>query len=533
MASFLCAIIASKDNPLFVLNALQLVELLATKLSDVYQTSFQREGVVFEIEALAEHELSTAKAARDELAKESVKTEVEEQTRPVAGPSSVVPAISALADELKPFFPPGTLPSALSAFTGAPSGSPSPRRPSSIIDPNDGNILRARMILARRLFEAGGESKTAATQVLTDLGGLVKKLCVPEASESELRDAMRDIASQFCNVGNALSSFELLKSGLVDGLLEYVDINGRVSISDRRAILFDVFSDTSLSSPSPLTMLVKRLHESLSRLENFEVEMAFNGVGDSARPSSSSLRKRTIRIRLQAEDGQDIPKQVSALTVTIQAIAPMQAIHDYLRPRVADGNMMHGSSLASMFAAYGGGMSIPRGGAGTSTSRLLSALAAAGGSGRLGDPVAPQIASSAPESSALESNMPQTTKEETIKSPKPERRRSARLSGIGIQAPEQRPEAEAATAPALSSSAPEPSILPAMPVDMEFDDEGYSDEEYDAEVRGLFMSLTCLTDALQVFEEELEEELSRPAEKVVTMSVAPGDSRCLETLTTG
>ena len=54
MASFLGTIISSETNPHFVLSALQLVELLVNKLPDVYQTSFIREGVVYEIEKLAE-----------------------------------------------------------------------------------------------------------------------------------------------------------------------------------------------------------------------------------------------------------------------------------------------------------------------------------------------------------------------------------------------------------------------------------------------------------------------------------------------
>jgi E3 ubiquitin-protein ligase TRIP12 len=48
-----------------------------------------------------------------------------------------------------------------------------------------------------------------------------------------------------------------------------------------------------------------------------------------------------------------------------------------------------------------------------------------------------------------------------------------------------------------------------MPMDMDFDEEeGFTDEEYDAEV----------------YEDEMEEELARPQEKVVNMSVAPGKS---------
>jgi E3 ubiquitin-protein ligase TRIP12 len=474
MASFLGAIISSKDNASFVMNALQLVELLVQKLPEVYQTSFLREGVVFEIEALAEEDLTSVKAANAATA--AVKTEPDDPSTPVAGPSNTaaLPA-TALLDDIKPLIGGAGMSSVLSSFLvetgGASAGTP--RRPSQV-DPNDANIIRARVLGAKKIFDVNGDHKNAATAVLDELAALVKRLCLPEASEAELRDSLRDIASQFSNVGQALSSFELLKSGLVDGLLEFVDIGGAVSSSDRRTMLFDIFSDTALSMPSPLTMLVKRLHESLGRLENFEVETAFNGMADSSRSSSSLAR--TMRIRLQAEDDQDVPKQVSSFSVTIQAIAPMQALHDYLRPRIADGNFMSGSSLSSMFAAYAG-LPIPRAGA-SGASRLLSALANAGAAAGAPGGSGSAVASSAPAASRLNPPVPAAEESSTVK---PQRRRSARLSAQGAAV-----EGDATTtespAAALSSSAPEPSILPPMPMDMDFDEE-YSDEDFDADVR--------------------------------------------------
>lgn len=117
--------------------------------------------------------------------------------------------------------------------------------------------------------------------------------------------------------------------------------------------------------------------------------------------------------------------------------------------------------------------------------------------------------------------------------PKSTRRRSARLSAqnTGAEAentdhpaPSRAGSATIGTAPAstanpllpsfaLSSSAPEPSALPAMPIgmDMDFDDD-YSDDEYGEEV----------------FEEDMEEELARPQEKVVNMNVAPGTLLVIE-----
>ena len=52
---------------------------------------------------------------------------------------------------------------------------------------------------------------------------------------------------------------------------------------------------------------------------------------------------------MAAEDS-DIPRNLSNIVVSIHAIATFQALHDYLRPRVA-GLMAGGSRLSSMLAA--------------------------------------------------------------------------------------------------------------------------------------------------------------------------------------
>ncbi|WWC70865.1 uncharacterized protein I206_104817 [Kwoniella pini CBS 10737] len=523
MASFLCAIVSSKDNPIFVQHALQLVELLATKIPEVYQASFLREGVVFEIDALAEQEMAKEKTAREAAL---VKTEPEEAEEPSADASTSTPsAIPPIPDDLKPLLTLAGFAGGISLLGEPASGPSTPKRSSSsYLEPSDANIVRARMLQAKKVFESGGEHHQAASLVLDEIKRMVQKLCRHEANEAELRDILRDIALRFSNVDQALSSFELLKSGLVDGILEFVDIDGEVTSATRRTMLFEIFSDTTLSTPSPLTMLVKRLHESLGRLENFDVEIAFGGGNDAPRPSTSTL-SRTMRVRLQAEEGEDIPKQVQTLSVTIQAIASMQALNDYLRPRVADGN--YGSSLSKFFAAYAVGMSEPGGAGGNPTSRFLSALAGAPGPGEgSSSSRAPLLGTSNPAASGSAENKAKsadvkdtTDKAEEEKenkgessSSKPQRRRSARLSAQGTgetsasAVPLGEPSTPAATAAVTNS---EPSILPSMPLDMDFDDFSDEEDDYDHEV----------------FEDEMEEELTRPTESVVNMNVVADGTR--------
>lgn len=505
MASFLCAIISSKDNDAFVLHALQIVELLVTKLPDIYQVSFLREGVVYEIEALANSETKKEKAAKE--ATKNKAGEVDNADSRPATPSNP-PGASEIPGDLRSLL---TLSGVSNQILfGQTSGQSTPRKSSSHLDPHDANIIRARMLMAKKIFDTGGDNQKAASKVLANISDLVKRLCEPGASEADLREALRETASQFSSVEQSLSSFELLQSGLVDGLLDFVKIQGQVSPADRQAMLFDIFSDKSFSNPNPLTILVKRLHESLGRLESFDVETAFGGGSDPSRPSTSSVH-RTMRIRLVADEGEDIPKNVSQLVITIQAIASIKSVHDYLRPRIADGNF--GSGFSQMFAAYAAGRS---GGApGSSTSRLLNALAGNPGSG------------ASPGSHAAAPSVPARASSNAESGPSggrsPQRRRSARLNppGDAESAADEAPTAAARVTSPSSSTLLSPTtlttserrpILPAMSMGMDFDDEeDYSEDEYDAPVID------------QVMEEDLA--ATGPSESVVNMDVTADGSR--------
>jgi hypothetical protein len=69
-------------------------------------------------------------------------------------------------------------------------------------------------------------------------------------------------------------------------------------------------------------------------------------------------------------------------------------------------------------------------------------------------------------------------------------------------------EAPPADEPSLTTDPIAASLFSGVPMDLDFDDEdGYSDDDYDAEV----------------FEDEMDEEMNRPRERIVNMSVAPGE----------
>jgi E3 ubiquitin-protein ligase TRIP12 len=62
VASFASSILSSKDHPSLVLGALQLVDLLLTKVPAEYMPTFRREGVFHEIETLAIRTVASSKS---------------------------------------------------------------------------------------------------------------------------------------------------------------------------------------------------------------------------------------------------------------------------------------------------------------------------------------------------------------------------------------------------------------------------------------------------------------------------------------
>ena len=83
---------------------------------------------------------------------------------------------------------------------------------------------------------------------------------------------------------------------------------------------------------------------------------------DPKRSSTPSLPAQQLRMCPVASEGSDIPKGFNNIVVSIHAIVTLQALHDYLRPRVS-GLMSSRSHLSGMLAALAGvtsGLSSPK-----------------------------------------------------------------------------------------------------------------------------------------------------------------------------
>ncbi|KAG6833243.1 hypothetical protein H0H87_009864 [Tephrocybe sp. NHM501043] len=324
VASFASSILSSKDHPSLVIGALQLVDLLLSKVPALYKPSFRREGVFHEIDALAARPITSKSRTKEKDKDNSDAPTIESRSM------SPAPVISGAS---------------IAGFKKLASLS---------LEPEDAITLRTRVIQFKFLSSDTSQEEDNA---FATLRLVVDRISSQEATEKELFDALRELAEFFASPHTSVSSFELLQSGVVEGLLQFAaDQNRKPDLRKRQDLLLDAFGDRRTTAftgvPSPFATLVKKLQESLTRMESFDVVTVAQGADDSKR-SSPSLLARQLRLRLVAEDDPDVPRSLHNIVVSIHAIATFQALHDYLRPRVA-GLLSGGSRLQGMLAALAG-----------------------------------------------------------------------------------------------------------------------------------------------------------------------------------
>lgn len=175
---------------------MQLVDLLLAKVPTLYKPTFRREGVFHEIEVLSSRPVTSAKS-KD---KDSKDKELSESPAPPDSGSVPSPPVSA-----------PTIP----GF----------KKLSSLqLEPEDAITLRARVIQFKYL---SGDDKDGDDDSFDTLRRLVQLISKPTASEKELTEALRELADLFGSPHTSVSSFELLQSGFIDGLLQFATDDDR------------------------------------------------------------------------------------------------------------------------------------------------------------------------------------------------------------------------------------------------------------------------------------------------------------------
>jgi E3 ubiquitin-protein ligase TRIP12 len=201
VASFASSILSSKDHPTLVIGALQLVDLLLAKVPVLYKPTFRREGVFHEIELLSGRSIVSApKPTKDKEGKEKEKEkEASESPAPPDHADLPPPPAAAVASGTAPTIPGFKKLSSLS------------------LEPEDAITLRARVIQFKFL---SGDDKSAGDGSFGVLQRLVEQIG-RDGSEKDAVEALHEMAELFGAPHSSVSSFELLQSGVVDGLLQF------------------------------------------------------------------------------------------------------------------------------------------------------------------------------------------------------------------------------------------------------------------------------------------------------------------------
>lgn len=278
MSSFLAAILSSRDQAPLVTSALQLVELFLVKLPNEYTYFFRREGVMHEIERIASEPIRTpSKSKRASPSRTPKPTKADEA-------SSTSSSGLARALEVQAFL------------------SDAPRAvDDKVLTPADALVLdqitRRAQHLRDTYVTVDSEPTIKARLALEAIQGLVTRLeqvvTGAEARDTAVEALVQDVVALFADDQNPLSSFELLQSGLVEGLLRFATEPGverctsvfrdriradlvAVSVTRCQELLAKAFMPQLVGgeASSAFATLVKRLQESLSRMEEFEVILA-------------------------------------------------------------------------------------------------------------------------------------------------------------------------------------------------------------------------------------------------------------------
>jgi E3 ubiquitin-protein ligase TRIP12 len=343
-ASHLASILTQEENPMLVTFALQIAELLLKRLESTYRPQFYREGVMAEINKLAQRELTPA-------------TSTESDDAPA--PPATAPSFSAELpvrpehgeeDDGEPSEP--EYPDEDSAGehdddedddddSGSDSGAQNLHAPptASVKD-----IITSR---ARKFVEAyqndGGLGE--ASRALSELKQLAEDLrtCYNSNNLSEGPALFKRLAKHFDgDTLESITSYELLTSDIVSTLLEIFKSSHSHTGRAARSAFLDAFMSqkrlTTGDMTSPATAfssLVHKLQDLLSRTEHFEVITVHQNASDSSRSGAASMLAKQLRIKLFADDDSGIPRPYRNIMVSIHAIATFRALDDYLRPRIS------------------------------------------------------------------------------------------------------------------------------------------------------------------------------------------------------
>ncbi|KAI0450941.1 HECT-domain-containing protein [Xylaria acuta] len=380
-ASFLAAILSQQDHPSLVMYAIQITELLLSRLDHIYRYQIYREGVISEIAKLAaEYKEPEAKpvenspvdqpmtSADTEADRVSIHNDSDEDGRGDDDHDEDEDEDHADDDDDEEDDDDddddedGQENDHREDMTGSPSsdGSTMSLDAPPRLYVTDMPSIKSRIAEAAKKFletyeteKHGKTMKKKAVKILSDLQHLASDIeafylhrTAKDLSPQNGTTLWKQLASYFdADVLESVTSAELLASGLVRVVEEVFSNPDEVLANSARAAFLEVFmakpvnskpkTVTADSPTTPFSVMIHKLQDLLSRSEHFEVLTVHHNALDNRSSSAASMLAKQIKIKLTADDDSDIPRSYRSIMVSIHAIATFKALDDYLRPRIS------------------------------------------------------------------------------------------------------------------------------------------------------------------------------------------------------
>ncbi|KAI1074188.1 hypothetical protein F5B20DRAFT_564491 [Whalleya microplaca] len=405
-ASFLAAILSQQDHPSLVMSAIQITELLLSRLDDIYRYQIYREGVITEITKLAAEyrepetrpaETSTdqSMASGDDGDRVSIHNDSEDEDEDEDHEDDEDEENDD-EDQENEHHSDNMSGSPVSSDGSTMSLDGPPR-----LFVGDIPSIKSRIAEAAKKFmetheteKHGKAMKKKAGRILDGLQALASEIeafylqrTAKDLAPENGTVIFEKLASYFdVDVLDSVTSAELLASGLVRVLEEVFSNPDETLANAARAAFLEVFMGRSITSrpkaitvdsaATPFSVMIHKLQDLLSRSEHFEVVTVHHNTFDGNRSSAASMLAKQIRLKLVADDDSDIPRSYRNIMVSIHAIATFKALDDYLRPRISLHERPRGArprdGLSRALAAMAGSAGL------TPPERLADRLGAAG-----------------------------------------------------------------------------------------------------------------------------------------------------------
>ncbi|KAI7885357.1 hypothetical protein K492DRAFT_123830 [Lichtheimia hyalospora FSU 10163] len=302
LSAFLVEILTQKDHTVLVMDALYQAELLVTKMPDVYYSVFEIEGVLHEIDTIAQKSLAAI--------------DIPPQQQSLV---SHAPIAAQYQHEERSLF------KLFRKHANDGLGDPLVQRYITMLAQNF-------MCKYHSLSYHVRSKEFGYNDRLRELHSISLQLA--ENGSAALERFLRIVNGSHIGI----SSFELSRSGILDALLHYL-INDDPSLATRRMVLCNILLQNNDTSQQALCKLIDRLQIALSRSEQFQITTPLEAPNDRFRNPSNMLNKQ-IRVRLVREGALEQRSYI----VQVPVVAKLKTLEEYLVTRV--GPLLNTSALS-------------------------------------------------------------------------------------------------------------------------------------------------------------------------------------------